>query len=201
MRIQAIVSLLMIVMLTSVARAEDENEKVVKMSDCPKAVQKTLKRESRDGKIVEVEKGKVDGKVIFEAEVWFGKKEYEVQVRADGMLVAKILEGQKDDEENGDEDDEEEKEESVSKADLPKPVKKTLAKESRGGKVEEIERVKEGGKTVYEAEVEINGKDYEVEIASDGTLLSKELDNDDGGDDDEDHADKDDDDDEHEDDD
>lgn len=89
----------------------------------------------------------------------------------------------------------------VKLADCPEAVQKTLKRESTGGKIEEIEKETEDGKTVYEAEIVIDGKEYEVEVAEDGTLLSKVLegkaddDGDDDGDDDDDEDSDDDDDD------
>ena len=79
-------------------------------------------------------------------------------------------------------DDDDEKEERVKLADCPKPVQKTLKRESKGGKIEEIVREKEDGKIIYEAEIELDGKEYEVEVAEDGTLLSKVLEDDDDDD-------------------
>ena len=82
----------------------------------------------------------------------------------------------------------------VKQTDLPKSVRKTLRREAAGGKIEEIEKEQENGKTVYEAEVEIDGQEYEIEIAGDGTLLSKVFEEDDekddGDEDDEDEDDK-----------
>ena len=69
----------------------------------------------------------------------------------------------------------------VKEADLPEAVRATLAKEAPGAEIE----------------VEIDGKEYELEIAEDGTLLEKEADeadDDDGDDDDDDEEDEEDDD-------
>jgi hypothetical protein len=95
-------------------------------------------------------------------------------------------------------DEKEEKEEkAIELSDCPKAVQKTLKREANGSELEEITKEEEDGKTVYEAEVEIDGKDYEIEVTEDGTLLSKELEDDDDeeeGDDDDDTNDNDDDD-------
>jgi uncharacterized membrane protein YkoI len=171
------------------ASADDGTEEAVKLKDCPKAVQRTLKRESNGGKIVEIEKEQEDGETIYEAEVMIDGKEYDVEITDSGTLLSKVLENEQEDEDAEDEDtededaDEGEEEVEVKQSDLPRTVRKTLRREARGGKIEEIERERENGKTIYEAEVEIDGKEYEIEIASDGTLLSKELD--DGEEDDE----------------
>ena len=63
------------------------------------------------------------------------------------------------------------------------------SQEARGGEIEEVEKETEGDSVVYEAEVEFGAKEYEIEIAEDGTLLSKVLEED-GDDDDEDDLDE-----------
>jgi hypothetical protein len=79
---------------------------------------------------------------------------------------------------------------------LPSAVRKTLARESYGGQVREVERTTQAGKTTFEADVRLDGSTYEVLIASDGKLLSKTLDDDDDEDEDEDGDDEDEDEDE-----
>ena len=88
----------------------------------------------------------------------------------------------------------------IKASDLPEAVRATLEKEAPGAEIEEIEKEEEDGQVVYEIEVEIDGKEMELEIAADGTLLEKEVeegddDDDDDGDDDGDDGDDDDDDD------
>ena len=68
--------------------------------------------------------------------------------------------------------------------DLPSTVRRTLDRESYGGKVLEVEREIKAGRTLFEADVRLDGSTYEVLIAADGKLLSKTLDDDDDDDDD-----------------
>ena len=65
---------------------------------------------------------------------------------------------------------------------LPPAVRKTIEKEAAGNKIEEIEKETEDGKTVYEAEVTIDGKEWEIEVAEDGKLVSKAEDKEDDDD-------------------
>lgn len=224
MRIAIALSAVVLVIARTLIHADDENEKKISISDCPKAVQKTLKNEAKNGKIIDVDVRKIDGMKIYESEVWFGDAEYDLVIRGDGRLLSKHFEGQanQDDEDEDDEDDDgeadddgdddededgddddgddddDEMETRVSLKDLPKAVRKTLKREARGGEIEEIMKETEDGEVVYEAEVEYGEKEYEVEIAADGTLLSKVLEedeDDDEGDDDRDDDDDDDDDD------
>lgn len=60
---------------------------------------------------------------------------------------------------------------------LPPAVRQTLEREAAGGKIEEIEReTGKDGVIVYSADTNIAGKVYDITIAQDGTLISRELD-------------------------
>jgi len=77
-----------------------------------------------------------------------------------------------------------EREEEVTLDQVPTAVKATILKESAGGKLTEIERELKNGKTTYEAEFLLDGREIEIRIAPDGTLLGREVEgkDDDGSD-------------------
>jgi uncharacterized membrane protein YkoI len=154
----------------AVQATADEVE--IKFADCPAAVQKTLTREALGTKIEEVEKDTDDGKTVYEAEVKIDGKEYEIVVAEDGTLLEKSL----DDEDDEDEDEGEEVE--VKLSDCPAAVRKTLEREAFGSAIDEVTKLTDDGKSIYEADVTIDGKEYEVIVAENGTLLSKELEED-----------------------
>ncbi len=64
----------------------------------------------------------------------------------------------------------------VALAAVPPAVRATLEKEARGGKIGDVEKEIKKGKTVYSADVVIDGKEYDVAVGEDGALLQKELD-------------------------
>lgn len=66
-------------------------------------------------------------------------------------------------------------EKEVTLDELPAAVKATILAEANGAPIREIEMETENGKTVYEAEVIINGQEVEFEVAPDGALLGKEI--------------------------
>jgi hypothetical protein len=76
--------------------------------------------------------------------------------------------------------EEKEKEEAnetkVAIADVPAAVKQTLTEEAKGAKLESVDKETDDGKTIYEADVDIKGKNYEIKVSEDGTLISKKLD-------------------------
>ena len=74
-------------------------------------------------------------------------------------------------------DEEKEKDEVKVKIDqVPAAVQKTLSEESHGAKIDEVDKESDEGKTIYEADVKMNGHNYEIKVAEDGTLISKKLD-------------------------
>ena len=63
---------------------------------------------------------------------------------------------------------------AVNLADTPSAVRATLERESAGGKITEVERETKKGKTIYSADLVINGQAWDIAVAEDGTVLSKE---------------------------
>ena len=68
-------------------------------------------------------------------------------------------------------------EEGISLDQVPAAVKATLL--SQGGTIEEIEMETENGRTIYEADVLIDGQKTEVKVAANGSLIGKEADDED----------------------
>jgi len=70
-----------------------------------------------------------------------------------------------------------EQETKVTIDQLPAAVKQTLMDETKGGTIGEIAKETKHDKVAYEADAKIEGKDYEIKVAEDGTLLGKKLEN------------------------
>lgn len=75
--------------------------------------------------------------------------------------------------------EEEENEIKMKFADIPAAVQKILSDAANGSKIETVDKETVKGKVVYEADVVIDGKNYEIKVAEDGKLISKELDTED----------------------
>ena len=78
---------------------------------------------------------------------------------------------------NGEE--KEENEQKVAYAQCPEAVQKTLYREGRGQEIKTVDMEQLKGKTVYEADVKLDGHNYEILVDPKGTLLSKKLDEED----------------------
>jgi uncharacterized membrane protein YkoI len=175
-----------------------EREMEVALKDVPAAARETILKEAAGSKVAEVEKVVAGDRVTYEAEWKADGKEIEITVSPAGKVLGREVEDEDDDEDDDDdksarEEKHEDGEVDVTLDQVPDAVRATILKEAAGHKIEEIERETRGGRTVYEAEWEVDGKEIEIKVAPDGTLLSKDVEGDD--DDDEDDNDDDDDDD------
>lgn len=163
---------------------EGKNEEKVTLDKVPAAVKETLLKEVKDGKITEIERETKGDVVTYEADAIIDGKKREITVAADGKLISNKPDD--DGEKEGDDDDDDDDEgETVTLDKVPAAVKETIEKEAQGGKIKKVEREVKGEKTVYEAEVIIEGKEFEIKVAADGKLISKKQeDNDDDDDED-----------------
>lgn len=59
---------------------------------------------------------------------------------------------------------------------LPAAVRATAEREVGDGIIDDVERDNKGGRVVYEVEFVLEGQEYELDIAEDGTLLRRHRD-------------------------
>jgi len=158
-------------------------ETEVSIDKVPAAVKAAIDAEAKGGTIVEIEMETENGRTVYEADVIIDGQEVEIQVAPDGTLLGKKIEDDEgDDDDEGDNEDEDEEE--VSLDDVPAAVKATILKEAAGAEIEEVVKETEDGHTVYEAELIINGQETDIKVAADGTLLGKEVEDEDDEEDD-----------------
>lgn len=62
---------------------------------------------------------------------------------------------------------------------VPAAVREGLQREAGGAAIAEVEKEDENGKVVYEADVTIDGKNWEIVVDESGKLVSRKLDDDD----------------------
>src|SRR5437660_9675566 len=137
------------------AGAASAQEKKIKRSDLPPAVEKTVAAESAGATIrgfsTEMEKGQT----FYEAEMTVNGHSKAVTIAADGTVV--------------------EVEEQVALNSLPADVKTGLQAKAGKGKILKVESLTKKDKLVaYEAQVETNGKKSEVQVGPDGKPLDHE---------------------------
>jgi uncharacterized membrane protein YkoI len=146
------VALILMVALNGCAMFSKE----VKLEDVPPAAQATIQSQTSGGTIEEITCEKKDGKHFYKVEYKKDGREFELQVDDDGMVL--------------------EAEEILAMESLPSAVLETVKAESAGGKIKELALETEDDKTFYEVEFEKDGKEHEVKIAEDGTVLERKTD-------------------------
>jgi uncharacterized membrane protein YkoI len=130
-------------------------EKKIKRSDLPPAVEKTVAAQSTGATIRGFSTEKENGQTLYEAELTVNGHSKDISMTADGSIV--------------------EIEEQVALDSLPVEVKAGLQAKAGNGKILKVESLTKKDKLVaYEAKVETNGKRTEVQVGPDGKPLDHE---------------------------
>jgi hypothetical protein len=139
-------------LLAGIASAQ---EKKIKRSDLPPAVEKTVAAQSEGATIKGFSTEKEKGETFYEAEMVVNGHSKDVLIAADGTVV--------------------EVEEQVALDSLSAEVKAGLQAKAGAGKILKVESLTKKGKLVaYEAKVETNGKKSEIQVGPDGKPLDHE---------------------------
>lgn len=128
--------------------------KEVKLEDVPSAAQAAIQSHTSGGTIKKITCEKEEGKHFYKVEYKKDDREFELQIDDDGKVL--------------------ETEEILAMEDLPPAVLETVKTESAGGEIKELALETEDDKTFYEVEFEKDGKEHEVKINADGTVLERE---------------------------
>jgi uncharacterized membrane protein YkoI len=141
-----------VLLLASGASAQ---EKKIKRSDLPPAVEKTVAAQSAGATIHGFSTEKENGQTLYEVEMTVSGHSKDVSMTADGSIV--------------------EVEEQVALDSLSPEVKAGLQAKAGDGKILKVESLTKKGKLVaYEAKVEANGKKTEIQVGPDGKPLDHE---------------------------
>ncbi len=137
------------------AGTSSAQEKKIKRSELPPAVEKTVAAQSAGATIKGFSTEKENGQTLYEAEMTVNGHSKDISMTADGSIV--------------------EIEEQVAFDSLPADVKAGLQTKAGKGKILKVESLTKKGKLVaYEAKVDTNGKKSEVQVGPDGKPLDHE---------------------------
>ncbi len=137
------------------AGSASAQEKKIKRSDLPPAVEKTVAAQSEGATIRGFSTEKENGQTFYEAEMMVNGHSKDVLIAADGTVA--------------------EVEEQVALDSLPADVKAGLKAKAGKGQIIKVESITKKGKLVaYEAKLESNGKKSEVQVGPDGKPLDHE---------------------------
>jgi hypothetical protein len=137
------------------AGSASAQEKKIKRSELPPAVEKTVAAQSQGAIIRGFSSEKEKGQTLYEAEMTVHGHSKDISMTADGSIV--------------------EIEEQVSLDSLSPEVKAGLQAKAGKGKILKVESLTKKDKLVaYEAKVDTNGKKSEVQVGPDGKPLDHE---------------------------
>jgi hypothetical protein len=137
------------------AGSASAQEKKIKRSDLPPAVEKTVAAQSQGATIRGFSTEKEKGQTLYEAEMTVNGHSKDISMTADGSIV--------------------EIEEQVALDSLSPEVQAGLQAKAGKGKILKVESLTKKDKLVaYEAKVDTNGKKSEVQVGPDGKPLDHE---------------------------
>ena len=137
------------------AGTSSAQEKKIKRSDLPPAVEKTVAAQNEGATIKGFSTEKENGQTLYEVAMTVNGHSKDVSLAADGSIV--------------------EIEEQVVLDSLSADVKAGLQTKAGKGKILKVESLTKKGKLVaYEAQVDTNGKKSEVQVGPDGKPLDHE---------------------------
>ena len=138
--------------LVGLAICAAPQEKKIKRSELPAAVQATVTAQSQGATVHGFSQEKENGQTYYEAELEVGGHSKDVLIDPQGNIV--------------------EVEEEVAVAALPAAVRDGLQTKGAGGKLVKVESLTKQGKLVaYEAQVITKGKKSEIQVGPDGKPL------------------------------
>jgi uncharacterized membrane protein YkoI len=146
-------TLVLVLGLATSSRAR--SDEIFDVSKLPKAVQKTVKEQVADGKVLKMRKETVDRRVAYGVVCAKGEKKWQIEVAPDGKLLLRA--------------------EEMALTNLSAAVQKTIQLSATNGKVESIANVTEDGQSYYEAAVTFNGQEKTFIVGADGKLIDTQI--------------------------
>ncbi|HIA65926.1 TPA: hypothetical protein EYN98_07660 [Candidatus Poribacteria bacterium] len=141
--------------------------KEVSLTEIPAVVRDTIVREIGQALIDNIDLDKDDDEIVYKVDAEGDGIDIELKVAGDGTLQKKKVE------------------EEISLSKLPQVVHDTVTREIRNLWIEEVRcKTRLGGRISYEIEASGEGKEIDLEVAADGWLLYKKIDDSDDDDND-----------------
>lgn len=148
------------------------NADKVSFNDLPDPVKQTIKAQRGTAAIKDVERVNKDGRVLYEVEFEEPGTNPKLRIGLDGTVIPdtkptlgeradKMMESFK-------------RTPSMKLTELPEPVRQTIEKEAKAREVADIDRESWNGKTVYEVEFAQTGRNAQIHVAEDGTIVKDE---------------------------
>lgn len=141
----------------------------VPFNDLPEQVKQTIKAQNPNAAVKEVERATREGRTVYEVEFTQAGRNSKISVAEDGTLVPDTTSGLADRAKRA--VDRFARVASLKLADVPEGVRKTIETEAKGREVADIDRETWNRRTVYEVEFAQTGRNAQIHIAEDGTIV------------------------------
>jgi len=142
----------------------------VRFDDLPDPVKETIKAQRGTAPVKDIERVQKDGRTLYEVEFSQPGTNPKLCIAADGTVVPEPGLGERADRAGEDL----KRTASVKLTDVPEPVRKTIQMEAKGREVADIDRETWNGRTVYEVEFAQTGRNAQIHVAEDGTIVKDE---------------------------
>lgn len=162
-------------------KADEPGEKKITIDQVPAPAKAAILKAVGDGRIVDIGEITDGGKVIrYEVECIKGGQEIDIVVAPDGRLLTSRQESSADAkppaaEKPADADEVETSSKEVSLDQVAAAVRETILKEAGKNTIKEVEEKVINGKTVYEASWIVEDKEIEVQVAPDGKVIKRKV--------------------------
>ncbi len=145
-----IAALIALAVSFSPARAEEEGKEIAK-AKVPAAALAAIQKYAGEGKVGKILLEKHGKTTVYEAAIAGpGKAQREVAVTEDGKIQCEEI--------------------VITLAEVPEKARAAMTAHAKGGKITEVIQIKEDGHTLYEAEIETDGKKVEVKFTEGGKV-------------------------------
>jgi uncharacterized membrane protein YkoI len=141
----------------------------VSFNDLPDPVKETIKAQRGTAAVKDIERVNKDGRTFYEVEFSQPGTNPKLRIGSDGTLMpeTKPSLGERADRALN----RFKRTPSMKLADVPEPVRKTIEMEAKGREVADIDRETWKGRTVYEVEFAQTGRNAQIHVAEDGTIV------------------------------
>lgn len=140
----------------------------MRLEDVPPAVRKTIEQQAAGRKVADIDRETWDGKTVFEVEFAQTGRNEQIHVSEDGRIVkhegkepartttANTLKGPMI---------------GTRFSDTPPAVQATIQREANGAEIADIDKERREGRVLYEVEFKNPGRNIEIHVAEDGSIV------------------------------
>jgi uncharacterized membrane protein YkoI len=140
----------------------------MRLEDVPPAVRKTIEQHAAGRKVADIDRETWDGKMVYEVEFAQTGRNEQIHVAENGTLLKQEGKAPGAPSTAGDI-----KGPLIGTrfSDTPPAVQATIRREARGAEIADIDKERRDGRTLYEVEFKNPGRNVELHIAEDGSIL------------------------------